>query len=143
MCLARLLRGVVLVQRVSNYLYIHQRLHRRRRRRSSCNISVHTLASYDAIQYIIYTDSHNTTILLNSASGTYHTLRNADVVRGRRRSGLVRAASVAQNGQLLDALDAALAQAAQLDPVRADRLIGIDHKVVAFTCVRVRSDCDC
>lgn len=67
---------------------------------------------------------------------TYHTLRNADIVRGRRRGWLVWTASVPQNTQLLDALDAALAETAQLHPVGAHRLVGVDHEIVAFTCFR-------
>lgn len=68
------------------------------------------------------------------AACTYDSLRDSDVV-GRGGVGwLVWSASVAQDGQLLGALDAALAEASQLNPVCADRLISCDYEIVAFAC---------
>lgn len=63
---------------------------------------------------------------------TYNALRKSDIVGWGRRGWLVGAASIAQDGQLLGTLDAALAESSQLDPVRTDRLVSGDDEIVTF-----------
>lgn len=65
---------------------------------------------------------------------TYDSLRDSDVVGWRSRCRLIWSAGITKNGQLLGALDTALAQASQLNPVGADWLVSCDHKIVTFAC---------
>lgn len=64
---------------------------------------------------------------------TYNSLRQTDVVSGRLGFRLVRSSRVPEYTQLLHALVTALAETSDLDPVRADRLVCVDDKVVSLT----------
>lgn len=64
---------------------------------------------------------------------TYDSLRDADVISGCGGGRLVRPASVAKDGQLLRALNAALAQTSKLNPISSHRLIRRDYEIVTLT----------
>lgn len=93
-----------------------------------------TLIDVSGVFQLIHANCILTRSVANSIQGIQNdALWKTEIICRRCSSRLIRTTSVSQDSQLLGAWNSAFSERTKLNPISADRLIGIYDEIVTFT----------